>query len=210
MPEARQGGARDDRRQRRDDQDRDGLSFARALRAGRRRARPRLAAILSSGKTSRLYKSLVYDKSLAQSVARSARVVGLSSQFTIEIMVRPGVSPDAVEKADGRDPRRGRSPSPPAEEELKRAKNQIAFDFVDHGSSRSSRARALLNMYWAEKGDPGFVNQDLRALRASDRRGRARRRRRRRSRSARASIIRVVPKEGAARKRPSKRAEKRK
>src|SRR5579859_7561010 len=53
-----------------------------------------LATILSSGKTSRLYKSLVYDKALAQSVEASQESSILSSIFTIEIMVRPGVSAD--------------------------------------------------------------------------------------------------------------------
>jgi zinc protease len=118
-----------------------------------------LASILSSGKTSRLYKALVYDKALAQSVSARQESAVLSSIFAVEIMVRPNVSADAVEKATdavlaeviGK---------PPSEEEVKRAKNQIAFDFVDRLQSIASRAQ-LLNMYWAEKGDPGYVNKDL-------------------------------------------------
>jgi zinc protease len=118
-----------------------------------------LASILSSGKTSRLYKSLVYEKALAQSVAALQESALLSSMFTVEIMVRPGVSVDLVEKttdallADV-------IAKPPTDEELKRAKNQIGFDFVDRLQSIASRAR-LLNIYWAERGDPGFVNKDL-------------------------------------------------
>jgi zinc protease len=118
-----------------------------------------LGSILSTGKTSRLYKSLVYDKALAQSVDATQESSLLSSVFTIEIMVRPGVSADQVEKvtdavlADV-------IAKPPSEEELKRAKNQVSFAFVDRLQSLTSRAR-LLNMYWAEKGDAGFVNKDL-------------------------------------------------
>jgi zinc protease len=118
-----------------------------------------LASVLSSGKTSRLYKSLVYEKALAQSVEAMQESSVLSSMFTVEIMVRPGVSADLVEKttdallADV-------IAKPPTDEELMRAKNQIGFDFVDRLQSIASRAR-LLNMYWAEKGDPGFVNKDL-------------------------------------------------
>jgi len=118
-----------------------------------------LASVLASGKTSRLYKSLVYDKALAQSVEAMQESAFLSSMFTIEIMVRPGVSADLVEKttdallADV-------IAKPPTDEELTRAKNQIGFDFVDRLQSIASRAR-LLNMYWAERGDPGFVNKDL-------------------------------------------------
>src|SRR5260370_11260206 len=97
-----------------------------------------LGSILSTGKTSRLYKSLVYDKALAQSVDATQESSLLSSVFTIEIMVRPGVSPDAVEKvtdallADV-------IAKPPTDEELKRAKTQIAFDFVDRLQSLASR-----------------------------------------------------------------------
>src|SRR5262249_22119207 len=117
-----------------------------------------LAAILTSGKTSRLYKSLVYEKSLAQSVAAAQESSILSRMFTIETMVRRGVSPETAEKvADG--VLAEIVAKPPTEDELKRAKNQIAFDFVDRLQSLESRAR-LLNMYWAEKGDPGYVNKD--------------------------------------------------
>jgi predicted Zn-dependent peptidase len=118
-----------------------------------------LASILSSGKTSRLYKSLVYEKSLAQSVSAEQESAVLSSMFTIEILVRPGVSADTAEKtADG--VLAEIIAKPPTEDELRRAKNQIQFDFVDRLQSLPSRAR-LLNTYWAEKGDPGFVNKDL-------------------------------------------------
>jgi predicted Zn-dependent peptidase len=58
-----------------------------------------LASILSSGKSSRLYKTLVYEKALAQSVVASQDSSALSSVFTVEILVRPGVSADNVEKA---------------------------------------------------------------------------------------------------------------
>src|SRR6185295_11965867 len=56
-------------------------------------------SILSSGKSSRLYKALVYDKALAQSVSATQDSSALSSMFTVEIVVRPGVAIDAAEKA---------------------------------------------------------------------------------------------------------------
>jgi hypothetical protein len=43
---------------------------------------------------------------------------------------------------------------------VRRAKNQVQFQFVDRLQSLGARAR-LLNIYWYEKGDPGYVNQDL-------------------------------------------------
>ncbi len=118
-----------------------------------------LASILAHGKTSRLYKSLVYQKALAQSVSATQESAALSSTFTVEVMVRPGVSPEAVEKATDA-LLADVIAKPPSEAELQRAKNQIAFDFVAGLQSLASRAR-LLNMYWAEKGDPGYVDKDL-------------------------------------------------
>ncbi|HKQ70196.1 MAG TPA: pitrilysin family protein [Polyangiaceae bacterium] len=117
------------------------------------------ASILSSGKTSRLYKALVYEKSLAQSVNAAQDSSVLSSAFTLEIMVRPGVSADVVEKATDAILTEALA-KPPTDEELQRAKNQIAFDFVDRLQSLAARAR-LLNMYWGEKGTPGYVAQDM-------------------------------------------------
>ncbi len=118
-----------------------------------------LASILSSGKTSRLYKSLVYEKALAQSVEAAQESSVLSSLFNVEILLRPGVSPDVVEKLTDA-LLTDVITKPPTDEELARAKNQIAFDFVDRLQSVAARAR-LLNMYWAEKGDPGYVHKDL-------------------------------------------------
>jgi predicted Zn-dependent peptidase len=165
-----------------------------------------LASILSSGKTSRLYKSLVYEKALAQSVAAAQESSILSSMFTIEIMVRPGVSPDAVEKvADG--VLADVIAKPPSEDELKRAKNQISFDFVERLQSLASRAR-LLNMYWAEKGDPGFVNKDLARYDQATTAGVFAQAQKTLTLGGRV-IVRVVP-EGAKAKTGEKRKEKRK
>ncbi|HMI82982.1 MAG TPA: pitrilysin family protein [Polyangiaceae bacterium] len=118
-----------------------------------------LASVLSSGKTSRLYKSLVYEKALAQSVTASQDSSALSSVFTIEILVRPGVSADAVEKATDAILAQVLAKAP-TDEEVRRAKNQVQFQFVDRLQSVAARAR-LLNVYWSDLGDPGYVNKDL-------------------------------------------------
>jgi predicted Zn-dependent peptidase len=166
-----------------------------------------LASILSHGKTSRLYKVLVYDKSLAQSVVATQESSILSSLFTVEIMVRPGVSPDTVEKAADA-VLTDVVAKPPSEDELKRAKNQIAFDFVDRLQSLESRAR-LLNTYWAEKGDPGFVNKDRERYEQATAAGVLAQAQKTLTLGARA-IIRVVPEGGGKTKAPEKRPEKRK
>lgn len=57
-----------------------------------------LASILTGGKTSRLYKSLVYDKQIAQDVAsyQSSREIG--SHFQIQATAKPGVSLEELEQ----------------------------------------------------------------------------------------------------------------
>jgi len=57
------------------------------------------ANILSTGKTSRLYKRLVYDEQIATSVTASLDSREIASQFYIMAQARPGVDPAKVEKA---------------------------------------------------------------------------------------------------------------
>jgi predicted Zn-dependent peptidase len=165
-----------------------------------------LSAILSSGKTSRLYKSLVYEKALAQSVSATQESAVLSSMFTIEIMVRPGVSADAVEKATDALLSEVIT-KPPSDEELKRAKSQVAYDFVDRLQSLASRAR-LLNMYWAEKGETGFVNKDLERYNQATAAGVLQEAKKTLTLGGRA-IVRVVPEGSTKTKAPAKGPEKR-
>jgi predicted Zn-dependent peptidase len=165
-----------------------------------------LGSILSSGKTSRLYKSLVYDKALAQSVEATQESSILSSIFSIEIMVRPGVSVDQVEKVTDA-VLTDVIAKPPTDEELKRAKNQIAFAFVDRLQALTSRAR-LLNLYWAEKGDAGFVNKDLERYNVATAASVHAQAQKTLTLGGRV-ILRVVP-EGGKSKTPDKRSEKRK
>jgi zinc protease len=57
------------------------------------------ASVLSSGKSSRLYKRLVYDEQLATSVSAMQGTSELGSTFVIQADVRPGGDPAAVEQA---------------------------------------------------------------------------------------------------------------
>jgi zinc protease len=118
-----------------------------------------LASILSSGKSSRLYKALVYDQPLAQSVAAYQGSQDLSSIFTIEVIVRNGVDLDRVEKAMDRTLAELLSRGVGADE-LQRARNAYEFGFVDRLQSLQTRAR-LLNTYEVATGDPGFLPRDL-------------------------------------------------
>jgi predicted Zn-dependent peptidase len=57
-----------------------------------------LATVLSDGKASRLYRRLVYEKQLAQSVSASQQSLGSQSVFAIQAVARPGVSTDTLKK----------------------------------------------------------------------------------------------------------------
>ncbi|MCS6899913.1 MAG: pitrilysin family protein [Myxococcales bacterium] len=118
-----------------------------------------LAAILTLGKSSRLYKSLVYDQPLAQSVEASQGSQDLSSVFTIEVLVRDGVDPDKVEKALDAALSDVLAKGITADE-LQRARNAYEFGFIDRLQSLPNRAR-LLNLYEVTAGDPGFLPKDL-------------------------------------------------
>jgi predicted Zn-dependent peptidase len=118
-----------------------------------------LASVLSNGKASRLYQSLVYDQKIATSVSAQQESKVLASDFVVEAMVRPGVDPAKVEKAlfEQLAKLRDRAVSP---EELDRARNEYEMAFVDRLQSVETRA-SLLNLYQAELGDPGYVQRDL-------------------------------------------------
>jgi predicted Zn-dependent peptidase len=118
-----------------------------------------LASVLSHGKASRLYKALVYDQKIAQSVEAGQHSQVLGSEFIVSALARPGVDPAKLEKAlfEEIGKLRDKDVSP---EELDRARNEYEMVFVDGLQSIPERA-SLLNMYQTERGDPGYVQRDL-------------------------------------------------
>jgi predicted Zn-dependent peptidase len=124
-----------------------------------------LANALATGKASRLYKALVYDQKIAQSVEAAQESGVLGSRFTIGVLARPGVSLDRIEAAIDKELDAVRK-TPLADDELLRAKNLVETGFVTHLESVRDRA-SLLNMYQAEVKDPGFAPKDLERYRAA-------------------------------------------
>jgi zinc protease len=57
-----------------------------------------VASVLSKGKTSRLYKRLVYDDKLAAEVSSYQDSSQLGSLFRINVLANPGVDLDRLEK----------------------------------------------------------------------------------------------------------------
>jgi zinc protease len=57
-----------------------------------------LARILGGGKSSRLYKKLVYEKQIAQDVTAQQYSLSLGSVFTIQATAKPGINPEDLER----------------------------------------------------------------------------------------------------------------
>jgi zinc protease len=87
------------------------------------------ANILSTGKTSRLYKRLVYDEQIATSVTASLDSREIASQFYIMAQARPGVELANVEKAIREELARLLKDGPTAAE-LERVKTQRRAAFI--------------------------------------------------------------------------------
>ncbi len=122
------------------------------------------ADILSGGKNSRLYKRLVYDLQIAQSVSASQASRQLGSDFEIVVTARPSTDPpdkvlakikdivdEEIEKL---------RQAPPEERELERSVNQREASFYNRMERVGGKAD-LLNSYYFATGNPDYFNEDL-------------------------------------------------
>lgn len=85
--------------------------------------------ILSTGKTSRFYKRLVYDDQIATSANASVDLREIGGQFYVQATARPGQSLDQVEKELDEELARFLKDGPTAEE-LQRVKTEYTANFV--------------------------------------------------------------------------------
>ncbi|MGZ5424621.1 MAG: M16 family metallopeptidase, partial [Candidatus Aminicenantales bacterium] len=88
-----------------------------------------VSSILAEGKTSRLYKRLVYDDQLATSVNAYVNTREIAGLFQIEADARPGVELAAVEKAIDEELAKFLAEGPTAAE-IERVKAQYAARFI--------------------------------------------------------------------------------
>jgi zinc protease len=131
-----------------------------------------VAGLLSSGKNSRLYKRLVYDMQVAQSVVAVQQSARLGSLFTIEITARPSTDPPEVvlERLKGLvdEELNALRNAPPSARELERILNQTEASFFN----RMERVGGFggkadqLNGYYVLTGNPDYFNEDLARYRA--------------------------------------------
>ena len=127
------------------------------------------AEILGGGKSSRLYKTLVYDKQIAQAVTASQESMILGSKFTIDVTARPGHTPEELEAAINEELRRFAESGPDASE-LERARNGIETRIITGletlGGFGGKADR--LNNYEHYLGTPDYLRQDIERYRAAN------------------------------------------
>jgi zinc protease len=87
------------------------------------------AQILSSGKTSRLFKRLVYDDQIATDVSAMQGTSEIGSTFLVQASARPGAKPAPVEKAIREELARFLQKGP-TQDELDRARTQRLAMFI--------------------------------------------------------------------------------
>ncbi len=131
-----------------------------------------VAAVLTTGKNSRLYKRLVYELQVAQDVAAFQDSQGLASSFQVVVTARSGhdlgeilrLVDEEIAKLQG---------APPAERELERFQNRVEagfFDRMERVGGFGGKA-SQLNAYYFRTGNPDYYEEDLgryRALSPSD------------------------------------------
>lgn len=118
-----------------------------------------LAAVLTSGKSSRLYKRLVMDDKIAVDVSAYQNSARLGSMFHIEVTVPPGVDLDAIEKTVDEEIARLTKDGLTAEELEQR---KAAFELSSLSRLQSIEAKAdMLNAYEYNFGEPNSFKRDL-------------------------------------------------
>ena len=120
------------------------------------------ATILGGGKSSRLYKKLVYEKQIALDVAATQQSLILGSIFQIQATARPGVKPEELEKAIDAELGLFRTEGPtPAE--VNRARNVIESRIIERLETLggSGGVADLLNSYNHYLGTPDFLAADM-------------------------------------------------
>jgi len=124
------------------------------------------ARILSDGLSSRLHRSLVYERQICSDATAFNASYEISGAFAIIATARPGVELDEVERVIDEEIEK-LAKSGPTGEELNRARTKREFDFIS-GLERIGGFGGkadLLNQYNTFLGDPAHVAADLQRYR---------------------------------------------
>ena len=117
-----------------------------------------LAQVLANDKNSRLYKKLVYDLQIAQSVGAFQHSQRLTGKFQIDVLPKPGQATAEIDKLVQAEIA-GIINNGITQRELVRAQNSFRAQFLDRIASVLGKADAL-NSYNYFAGTPDYVQQD--------------------------------------------------
>ena len=117
-----------------------------------------LAAVLTSGKNSRLYKKLVYDMQIAQDVRASQQSSRLAGYFQLDVTPKPGQTLASIDKVVQQELKRLMT-EPITKRELARVQNSFRSSFLNRMASVQNKAD-ILNSYNYLAGTPDYVQQD--------------------------------------------------
>ena len=125
------------------------------------------ATILGGGRSSRLYKKLVYEKQIAQDVNVGQQSLILGSQFQIQATARPGHTPEEIEQAINEELQNFRT-TPPSASEIERARNTIETQIISRleGLGGFGGVADRLNQYNHFLGTPDYLQKDIERYRA--------------------------------------------
>jgi len=101
-----------------------------------------VSKVLSDGQSSRIYRSLVYEKQLAVAAFGQANIIEDPNLFFAVAIVQPGHTPEEAEKALVAELDRLKS-EPISDAELQQAKNQFARDYIIGRESNQGKATQL-------------------------------------------------------------------
>jgi predicted Zn-dependent peptidase len=121
-----------------------------------------LSSILGSGKSSRLFKALVYDKQVAQSAVAFDGTNEIAGLFQIVATPKPGHTLEEIEQAIDAEISKLKA-EPPSPDEMERAYNAREAGFI-YGLQTVGGFGGKddqLNNYATFLGNPGYFEQDL-------------------------------------------------
>ncbi|HMF55948.1 MAG TPA: insulinase family protein [Pyrinomonadaceae bacterium] len=121
-----------------------------------------LSLVLAGNKGSRLYKSLVYDRQIAQDVVAFNNAREAAGQFQIVVTARQGHTLQELEEAVNAEIARIKT-EPPTTEEMARAYNSIESSFIYSLQTVGGFGGIAdqLNQYATFLNQPGYFQQDL-------------------------------------------------
>ncbi len=127
-----------------------------------------VADVLAGGKTSRLYRSLVYDERIATEVAASQNSRELGSFFQVVATAAPGRTLEDLERAIMRELHRVMDDGPTADE-MERCLAQAEAHFLQRLQTVGGFGGKSdqLNAYNIFLGDPGSFDRDLARYRSA-------------------------------------------